>query len=170
MIGYRIWAIVVLLGIGLVDPVLAKAAGSRAGMVEWSGQEKLLSPSVSRGFSQTPPNRLDTSEIVDLSDPSWRAVSDFQNGIVKFYLRNNRGWFRSVTIISYPPQSSEGRVESRTLIPLQKMAISLPVGTKIYIATQDQIQLFNEGKDIRNFPPSLTVRPDDAEKEYPIFH
>ena len=168
MIGFRIWAALVLLGVGLADPVLAKAAGSRAVTVDWSVQGMVPARTLSAD-SPTPAERFGGIASVGMSSASTQARLAPPNGVVKFYLRNNRGWFRSVTIISYPPQSSEGRVESRTLIPWQKMEVNFPVGTKIYIATQDQIQLFKEGKDIRNFPPSLTVRPDDADMEYPIF-
>lgn len=88
---------------------------------------------------------------------------------VRFYLRNNRGWFRSVTLICYLPATTKPQVDSRTLIPWQRMSLNLPVGTKVYIASQEQIRLINEGKDIRENPPSLTVRENDEEQEYPIF-
>ena len=88
---------------------------------------------------------------------------------IDFFLRNNRGWFRSVTIVVYAPGRKVPTVDSKTLLPLQRTRLKLPIGAKVYIATQDQIQLIKDGRDIRRFPPSLTVRPDDEGQEYPIF-
>ncbi len=88
---------------------------------------------------------------------------------VSFYLRNNRGWFRSVTLVWYLPGQDNGILESRTLFPWQRTRLDLPVDSKVYIASQEQIKLLKEGRDILSFSPSMTVREDDAEKEYPIF-
>ena len=88
---------------------------------------------------------------------------------VKLYLRNNVGWFRSVTFVIYTPGSARGQVESKVLLPWQRTKFELPLGTKLFIASEEEVKLATAGGDLRQRAADLTVRPADEGEVYAIY-
>ncbi len=88
---------------------------------------------------------------------------------ITFYLRNDKGRFRNVNFVVYRPGADEPQVQSSMLLPWQRFKFTLPIGTKLYVATKAELQRVNAGFDLREEDAaSLTVREDDADKVYSI--
>lgn len=90
-------------------------------------------------------------------------------GAVTFYLRNDKGRFRNVNFVVYRPGEPEAQVQSSFLMPWQRFKFTLPVGTKVYVATKSELQHVNAGYDLREEQSAdLTVRADDEGQIYSI--
>ncbi len=88
---------------------------------------------------------------------------------VTFYLRNDKGRFRNVNFVIYRPGEADPQVESSMLLPWQRFKFTLPIGSKVYVASKAHLQQVNAGHDLRaGAPPDLTVRRDDEEQVYAI--
>ena len=87
---------------------------------------------------------------------------------VTFFLRNNKGWFRTVSFVTYAPRAARGEVETRVLFPFQRTRFRLPSGAKLFIATEEEVQAVLAGGDLRRRAADLTVRPDDEGEVYAI--
>ena len=91
------------------------------------------------------------------------------SGKIEVYLRNNRGWFRPVNLVVYEPQRESAYLESKLMLPFQRLSLEVPPGTKVYIVSGAEASAVREGKSLLGRPPSLTVRESDAGEEYDIF-
>ncbi len=83
-------------------------------------------------------------------------------------MRNDKGRFRNVAFVVYRPGLDEPQIESSFLLPWQRFKFTLPIGTKLYIASNEKLRQINGGYDLRQEPAALTVRRDDEEKTYAI--
>lgn len=88
---------------------------------------------------------------------------------VEVFFRNNKGWFKPITLIYYVPMDERGQVESRLLFPWQRFKMSLPTGTRVYIATAEQVERWSDGGSLRHLPPAMTIRPSDEGELYNLF-
>jgi len=98
-----------------------------------------------------------------------KAVDSTDQQQITVFFRNNKAWFKSVDIIYYPPGNAQGKVRSRLMFPFQRTKLELPAGTKIYLAKGNQLDRWREGYDLRETPPSITLRISDEGEEYDIF-
>lgn len=92
-----------------------------------------------------------------------------QGDKIKIYFRNNLAWVRSVTLVYYPPGVAQGQVDTKFLFPFQRFSRSLEEGTKVYIATAEQIERLGQGVEIDNLPPAMTIRASDEGELYYLF-
>lgn len=100
---------------------------------------------------------------------SWAAPAATAPEPIEVFYRNNRGWFKPVTLIYYPPGDERGEVESRLLLPWQRFRMSLPTGTRVYVASPEQVERWRGGASLRHLPPAMTIRPSDAGELYNLF-
>jgi hypothetical protein len=87
---------------------------------------------------------------------------------VTFRLRNNSLLPVKFTIISYRPNESGNGTTTHWLLPFTSKAFQFPVGTKIYLADQKQVNTVMSGKRIDQQTPFLTVKKEDANRTFKI--
>lgn len=97
------------------------------------------------------------------------ASAPAQSAPIKVYFRNNKGWFKPITLIYYVPGDTRGQIESRLLLPWQRFSMEVPTGTKVYIATAEQVERWRAGSSLRHLPPAMTIRDSDAGELYNLF-
>ncbi len=76
---------------------------------------------------------------------------------VRFYLKNNSLFPKKRTFIIYQPQQEGNNTLVKWFLPFQKVKFDLPVKTKIYIASDAQVDTVMQGKRIDGDKPFLTV-------------
>jgi putative oxidoreductase len=76
---------------------------------------------------------------------------------VQFYLKNNSILPKKRTFIIYQPQQEGNNTLVKWFLPFQKVKFDLPVKTKIYIASDPQVDIVMQGKRIDDDKPFLTV-------------
>ncbi|NIJ52709.1 GIN domain-containing protein [Dyadobacter arcticus] len=80
--------------------------------------------------------------------------------LVTLQFVNNSASSRQITLISYAPQETGNETNGFTLAPYQKKEKQYQPGTKVYIATQAQIDMVMGDKILQD-KPFLTVQADD---------
>ena len=82
-------------------------------------------------------------------------------------LRNSGVLPRKVALISYEPGESGNSTSIFTMAPLVGIkTVRYPVGTKLYIADDEQVDVVMSGKRIDNSKPFMTVQASDAGKTF----
>lgn len=76
---------------------------------------------------------------------------------VQFYLKNNSILPKKVTFIIYQPQQEGNNTLIKWFLPFQRVKFDLPVESKIYIATDSQVDTVMRGKRIDGNKPFLSV-------------
>jgi putative oxidoreductase len=76
---------------------------------------------------------------------------------IQFYLKNNSILPKKITFIIYQPQQEGNNTLVKWVLPFQKIKFDLPVKSKIYIATDLQVDIVMQGKRIDSDKPFLTV-------------
>jgi hypothetical protein len=76
---------------------------------------------------------------------------------VQFYLKNNSILPKKRTFIIYQPEQEGNNTLVKWFLPFQKVKFGLPVKTKIYIASDPQVDTVMQGKRIDDDKPFLTV-------------
>jgi uncharacterized membrane protein YphA (DoxX/SURF4 family) len=76
---------------------------------------------------------------------------------VQFYLKNNSILPKKVTFIIYKPQQEGNNTLVKWFLPFQKVKFELPVKSKIYMASDSQVNTVMQGKRIDNDKPFLSV-------------
>lgn len=76
---------------------------------------------------------------------------------VQFYLKNNSILPKKVTFIIYQPQQEGNNTLVKWFLPFQKVKFELPVKSKIYMASDSQVDIVMQGKRIDNYQPFLSV-------------
>jgi hypothetical protein len=88
-------------------------------------------------------------------NPDTESPADIEK--VPFYLKNNRAWPRRVTFIIYQPQQEGNNTRVKWFLPFQKVKFNLPPKSKIYLATESQVDIVMQGKRIDQDPPFIIV-------------
>jgi Putative auto-transporter adhesin, head GIN domain len=88
--------------------------------------------------------------------------------LISFRLKNNSLAPAKIALISYRPDEKGNGTNIFTLISLGTKRFSFPEGTKIYLATSDQVNLVMSGAKITDQPAFLTVKKDDSNKVFDI--
>lgn len=88
--------------------------------------------------------------------------------LISFRLKNNSLLPAKVSLISYRPDEKGNGTTLFTLISLGTKRFSFPEGTKIYLATSDQVNIVMSGKKIIDEPAFLTVKKEDGNKVFDI--
>jgi hypothetical protein len=76
---------------------------------------------------------------------------------VQFYLKNNSILLKKRTFIIYQPEQEGNNTLVKWFLPFQKVKFDLPVKTRIYIASDPQVDTVMQGKRIDDDKPFLTV-------------
>jgi len=90
------------------------------------------------------------------------------NGPVRFSLRNNSLMPHKYAVIGYEPGMTGNWTVITTLLPGAEKDFKCPVGTKIYLANDQQVGTVMGGGSIRNDAPFLTVKAEDAGKSFKL--
>jgi len=76
---------------------------------------------------------------------------------VEFYLRNNSILPKKKTFIIYQPQQEGNNTLIRWFLPFQRVRFDLPLESKVYIATNSQVDRVMQGKRIDDEEPCISV-------------
>lgn len=87
---------------------------------------------------------------------------------VRFKIRNNSVLPASLTVITYRPDEKGNGTTGFVIAPYGTKTYSFPVGTKIYLATQEQVNTVMSGKGISDQPPFLLLKKEDKNKTFNI--
>lgn len=88
---------------------------------------------------------------------------------IKVRFVNNSIWPRKCSFIGYEPGVEGNWANVFTMAPWQRKTYKLPVGTKVYLANQRQVNAVMSGQSISDQKPFLEVKADDAGKSYRIW-
>jgi hypothetical protein len=84
-------------------------------------------------------------------------------------LRNPSLIPRKVAIISYEPGETGNSTQIQVLAPKMSYRLSYPVGTKVYLADNEQVNTVMSGKRIDSDKPFLVVKEGDKGRTFDIF-
>jgi hypothetical protein len=87
---------------------------------------------------------------------------------VSFKLRNNSLLPAKVSVISYRPDEKGNGTTAFVMMPYGTKSYRFPVGTKIYLASQEQVNTAMSGAKISDQPPFLIVKKEDKNKTFNI--
>lgn len=87
---------------------------------------------------------------------------------VRFKLKNNSVLPAKVSVISYRPDEKGNGTTAFVVMPYGSRTYRFPVGTKIYLATQEQVNTVMSGAKISDQPPFLLVKKEDNNKTFNI--
>jgi hypothetical protein len=90
------------------------------------------------------------------------------NREVAVRFRNNSLWFRKVAIITYRPGETGNGTDVIWVVPFAVVRRQFPVGTRVYLADDAEVQTVMSGKRLTG-TPFLTVAAADAGQTFPIF-
>ncbi|WP_407524684.1 DUF2807 domain-containing protein [Lacibacter sp. MH-610] len=88
--------------------------------------------------------------------------------MVRFKLRNNSILPSKVTVISYRPDEKGNGTTAFVMMPYGTRTYRFPAGTKIYLASQQQVNTVMSGAKISDQPPFLTVKKEDNNQTFNI--
>jgi len=89
-------------------------------------------------------------------------------GKVTVRLRNPSLLPRKITLISYEPGTIGNGTTGCMLAPKGTKAFRFPIGTKLYIADSEQVDVVMSGKRIDSGKPFLTVKAEDVGKAFDV--
>lgn len=85
------------------------------------------------------------------------SVSSVDLSRAQFYLKNNSLLPKKVTFIIYQPQQVGNNTIVKWFLPFQKVKFDLPVRSKIYVATDSQVDTVMQGRRIDGDKPFVSV-------------
>ena len=106
---------------------------------------------------------------VGAPEASTASVPNSRKSTVSIRLHNAGILPRKVALISYEPGEPGNSTNIFTMAPLVGInSFRFPVGTKLYIADNEQVNTVMSGKRIDNGTPFLTVKASDAGKSFDL--
>ena len=100
--------------------------------------------------------------------PKVRPASRKPASQVSFRLHNTSLLPKKVSLISYAPGESGNGTQLFTILPKGSRTFSFPVGTRLYLANSEQVDVVMSGKRIDSGKPFLTVQQGDAGRAFDI--
>ena len=94
---------------------------------------------------------------------------DVNTSLVTVRFRNNSLLPRKLMLISYRPDEPGNGTQGFMLLPGGTSRQSFPVGTKLYFASDDQVDVVMSGKRIDTEKPFMIVKKEDAGKTVNVF-
>ena len=91
-----------------------------------------------------------------------------ENPIISFQIKNNALLPSKVTVISYRPDEKGNGTSGFFIGPFRSRTLKFPVGTKIYLANNNQVNIVMSGSTISDQQPFLTVKKEDTGKTFSI--
>ncbi|SOD79242.1 hypothetical protein [Spirosoma fluviale] len=98
-----------------------------------------------------------------------KATPHATGATVTVRFRNNSLLPHKVMLITYKPDEAGNGTQGIMLLPYSNTTQTLPVGTKVYFADSEQVDIVMSGKRIDEGKPFLTVRKEDNGKTVNIF-
>jgi hypothetical protein len=86
------------------------------------------------------------------------AAQSAEETLVNFKLKNSSLLPKKVTIVSYQPGDSGNGTEQITMLPKASKQLTYRTGTRIYVATSEQVGRVMSGKRIDEDKPFLVVK------------
>jgi hypothetical protein len=83
-----------------------------------------------------------------------------EDGLISIKLYNNSLLPRKIKLISYQPNEQGNNTQTFFLLPYSSKSLSFPVGTRLYLASQEQINTVMSGKPIQAAPWHTVSRAD----------
>lgn len=111
---------------------------------------------------------LTTNTGVSDVKPVVAAVVQVSGKTVTIRLRNPSLLPRKVALISYEPGETGNGTNIFMMGPKGNKSFRFPVGTKLYTADSEQVDVVMSGKRIDGGKPLLTVKAEDAGKSFDI--
>ena len=107
---------------------------------------------------------------IQASNQTQTAMLTEKEQAVVFYLKNNTPLPQKITLIGYNPQDNgSNSTRGFMLMPYSSSKQSYEIGTKLYIATSEQIDIVMSGKSIQKSAPFLVVSQEMSRKTYNAF-
>lgn len=116
-------------------------------------------------------NMNGNNEVTNLFGSSNTTTATNKNTapeFVRIKIRNNSVLPTKLTVISYRPDVAGNGTTAYVMLPYGTRAYRIPVGTKIYLASQDQVNTVMSGAKISDQPPFLLVKKQDNNKTFNI--
>jgi hypothetical protein len=107
--------------------------------------------------------------LTGMAEPPVITRKPVTNAGILLRLRNNSLLFRKVALISYQPGETGNGTAIFTLAPLAIRRQRFPAGTRLYVASPEQVNTVMSGKRIDTEKPFLIVTPADANEAIDLF-
>ena len=91
-----------------------------------------------------------------------------EGALIAVKLKNTSLLPKKVTIISYQPGEAGNGTNGLFLLPGSEKKLLFKEGTKIYVASSQQVDTVMSGKRIDNSPPFLTIKKEDNDKTFKL--
>lgn len=106
-------------------------------------------------------SRVDAQAESNISPPEQEAISiKADSSRIEYYLKNNSILPKKRTFIIYQPHQEGNSTLVKWFLPFQKINFDLPFKSKIYMATDAQVDIVMEGKRIDSDKPFVSVEMD----------
>ena len=102
------------------------------------------------------------------SKPAAAAVAQAVGKPVTVRLHNPSLLPRKIALVSYEPGETGNGTTIFMMAPKGTRTFQFPVGTKLYTADSEQVDVVMSGKRIDSQKPFLTVKADDAGKSFNV--
>ncbi len=89
-------------------------------------------------------------------------------GLIAVKLKNTSMLPKKVTVIAYQPGETGNSTNGFFLMPGSKKKLQFKEGTKVYIASSQQVDTVMSGKRIDTGTPFLTVKMEDNNKTFKL--
>jgi hypothetical protein len=109
---------------------------------------------------------VDISNLFNQPAVATKQIKNLEQ--VTFKLRNNSILPAKITVISYRPDEKGNGTTAFVTMPYGTRTYKFPVGTKIYLASQEQVNTVMSGTKISDQPPFLIVKKEDKNKTFNI--
>jgi hypothetical protein len=96
------------------------------------------------------------------------GLDNEKTALISFKIKNNNALPKKITLVSYRPDRVGNGTNSFTLITLGIKNLRFPVGTKIYLASSEQVNTVMSGAKISDQVPFLIVKAEDDGKIFQI--
>ncbi|TAE31072.1 MAG: hypothetical protein EAZ91_08835 [Cytophagales bacterium] len=97
-----------------------------------------------------------------------KPVQPAQKIEVAFTLRNPSLLPKKITLVSYTPGETGNGTYGFVMLPKSSKRVYYAVGTKLYAANSDQVDVVMSGKRIDAGKPFMIVKAEDADKSFDI--
>ncbi|AQG79160.1 hypothetical protein [Spirosoma montaniterrae] len=96
------------------------------------------------------------------------TVQTGQNKDITFTLRNPSLLPKKITLVSYSPGEKGNGTYGFVMLPKGSKKVYYTVGTKLYLANSEQVDVVMSGKRLDAGKPFLIVKADDAGKSFDV--
>ncbi len=127
-----------------------------------------VAPQVARVGTQQVNGHFEIPGLFIKAADSDHAHTSHEEVFIKFKLRNNSLLPRKVSVIYYRPDETGNGTNAFVMIPYGTKRYEFPIGTKIYLASQQQVNTVMSGRIISDQPPFLTITRECNHKTFNI--